>query len=607
MINWALFHFVRPHWLWALLLVVAVIWVSIKRPVMNSVWRDAVDSHLLPYLLLGQQSKRRYVPVVLLVCALLITVIALAGPTWSRLPQSVYQADVTRMIVLDMSRSMDAADIKPSRLERAKFKALDLLAKIKEGQVGLVVFAAEPYVVSPLTEDSATIAAMIPTLETVLMPAQGSALDRALQKVNTLFTQTAISHGDVVIITDGLNGSSAIQAAAQLKSKGHMVSVIGVGTKEGAPIPQKSGGFVKNSAGGIVVPSLDIAELQSLASAGGGVFKLMSIDDSDLNDFLAISNVDGILQSESSTSQAADIWQDQGAWLVFLLLPLALLVFRREALVLVIAVMILPVAKPAYAFQWDELWLNENQRAEKIMQQGNYKQAYEQFTRPDWKGAASYRTGEYQQSIEQFSQGKTVSDTYNLGNALARTGKLEEAIKAYDHVLQTDVDHEDAKANKSLVESLLEQQQEQQQQQDQSGEKDKNSEQQSGNGEDSETNQQASSGQSEEDEKDGSGQEDSDKSGENKQLDNQDKAAGDEKDQQKQAQKNDAASEEAKMSSKENNEADDKSREKIQATQQWLSRIKDDPGGLLRQKFIREHQRRRAQGITQDASAGDQW
>ena len=135
MINWGMFHFIRPMWLWALLLIPILIWLFAKRHSINSSWRHSVDLHLLTHLLVGNESRRRFLPVVALSVGLVVAVISMAGPSWSKLSQPVYQADITRMIVLDLSRSMDVPDVKPSRLTRAKFKVLDLLNKVKEGQV----------------------------------------------------------------------------------------------------------------------------------------------------------------------------------------------------------------------------------------------------------------------------------------------------------------------------------------------------------------------------------------------------------------------------------------------------------------------------------------
>lgn len=615
MIDWAQFHFIRPYWLWALLVVVAILWIGIRQPVMNSAWRDAIDSHLLPYLLLGRQSRQRYVPVVLLATAVTIVVVSLAGPAWSRLPQAVYQTDMTRMVLLDLSRSMDAADIKPSRLERARFKTLDLLDKITEGQVGLIVFAHEPYVVSPLTEDSATVAAMVPALETQLMPKQGSRLQAALEKAGELFTQSAVSQGDIIVITDGLNDSSAIDTASELRRKGHTVSVLGVGTRQGAPIPGPGGGFVKNASGEIVISALNTTILRDLVSAGGGVFTTLAVGDEDIERILSLAQVRRKQNAQSDVSQTTEIWQDQGVWLVFILLPLALLAFRREALLLLVFIAAIPVSEPSYALDWDDLWLNDNQQAARVMQQGDFKQAMEKFSQPDWKGAASYRAGEYETAAREFSGSEDMRNQYNLGNALARAGKLQEALSVYEQVLKQDAGHEDAKFNKSLVERLMQQNKQEQKPsspQSQEGDQDRKgdkSSQSSQNNQDSGNDQKSDAGQ-QKNQQQAQQQQDSDNSEQG------DEKQGARQNDPKQSSRPDPANEardtqelnkQKQAKARQRMDQENGSTEKQQATEQWLSRIKDDPGGLLRQKFIRQHQRRRERGESFDASEGERW
>ncbi len=620
-------------WLWALLVIPVLIWLFTKRHSINSSWRSAVDLHLLTHLLVGNEGRRRFLPSVTLSIALVIAVIALAGPTWSKLPQSVYQAEVTRMIVLDLSRSMDVPDVKPSRLARAKFKVLDLLNTIKEGQVGLIVYADEPYIVSPLTEDAATIAAMVPTLITQLMPAQGSRLGLALLKVDQLFQQTGVKKGDIIVVTDGLTNvrgkNGAVEVAAALKNNGHRVSVLGIGTREGAPIPLLSGGLYKDKTGGIVIPKYDANRLRELAQSGGGIYTELSLDDTDIEKFLSLSDATRFLDSKKN-QQTTDIWLDQGFWLLFILLPFALLVFRRGVLLLLCFVMLLPISKPSYAFEWRDLWLRKDQQAEKTMQENKYQEAAALFKNPNWKGAAQYRAHNYEEAIEQYSKNDTPEANYNLGNAMAKAGKIDGAIKAYNRVLDVNAEHEDALFNKSLLEKIQQDnQQHDQKNQQQSNQEDQSKKQQDQASSDSskdQPNENKKNSQSSEnkDSQGGDGENKNSNSGENgKAEENQRTGSTDsEKELDKEALQEalQEATEQTGQDKKNKSELNEKSNikgkmtaeeqrnlnEKSQEIEQWLSKIKDDPGGLLRQKFIMEYKRRRAQ-TPQGSSSGEKW
>ncbi|MCB1776756.1 MAG: VWA domain-containing protein [Candidatus Competibacteraceae bacterium] len=157
------FHWLRPAWLWALLPLALMVWQLLRQSSGASAWEKQCDPHLLARLLVRRTPHHR-LPLLLLTVSWVLTVIALAGPVWQKLPQPVFQTQAARVMVLDLSPSMNASDLRPSRIDRARFKMLDLLARFREGQTGLVVFAEEPFVVAPLTDDTKTIAALLPAL-----------------------------------------------------------------------------------------------------------------------------------------------------------------------------------------------------------------------------------------------------------------------------------------------------------------------------------------------------------------------------------------------------------------------------------------------------------
>ncbi|MCP4126391.1 MAG: VWA domain-containing protein, partial [Gammaproteobacteria bacterium] len=258
----------RPHWLLALLPLIWVLWRKWQNQGESQSWRTVCDHRLLPYLLVGEAGRSNRRPLLVAAIAGLLSIIALSGPVWKKLPQPVMREHSALVVALDLSRSMDAADLRPSRLERARLKLLDLLQMRREGQTALLVYAAQPFVVTPLTDDAGTIAAQISALSTSMMPSQGSRTDRVLVKAEQLLKNAGIRHGDILLITDGIDKKQGAQAFQQLASAGHRISILGVGTREGAPIPKPDGGFFKNSAGDIVVVKLKEMELQQLARQG---------------------------------------------------------------------------------------------------------------------------------------------------------------------------------------------------------------------------------------------------------------------------------------------------------------------------------------------------
>lgn len=602
MIDWNLLHFIRPVCLLAFIPLLLGFIFLLRAAKDDSPWARICDPHLLKHLLVQTKTRTRLIGHWLYLALGIVLILALAGPTWEQSQQPVYQSAEAKVFVLDLSLSMKAEDIKPTRLARAKLKLLDMLALSKEGQAALIVFASAPFVVSPLTEDAGTIAAMIPTLDTNLMPAQGSRSERALEKAGDLLLQSNIPQGSIYLITDGVNEATLL-AAEVLAQKGHRVSVLAVGTASGAPIPYVGGGFVNDANGGIVIPKTDLQMLSRLAEKGNGYFAAITADDQDVNYLLAGEEVDDVQEKTAGENRNVSLWQEKGPWLLLIALPLFALAFRRGWLVCVSLVLVMPMVKPAYALEWDDLWVTKNQQAQQLYQQGENKEAANLFEDSHWKAAAFYKSEDYQRALELYSAMDTIEGHYNKGNTLAKLGKISQAISEYEKVLAQDSAHEDAKYNMELLLKQEEQEQEKNQDQDQnqeSKEKGQESEQQqsgddkqsSGDEEQSETSENSSEekGKSAEDKESDSAQ----KNSQAKDAQNKSQNSAKENAEKKNDAKSESPEQQATQQRVEQQQLSNKQyEERQQALEQWLRRIPDDPGGLLREKFQRQFQRGR--------------
>jgi len=456
-------HLLRPLWLLALLPLAGVLWRLARRGTGATAWQGLVDPHLLPHLLVGAPGRAPRTPLWLLGLGGLLGVIALAGPVWERLPLPVYQAQARRVILLDLSPTMNATDLPPSRLAHARFEVLDLLRRAREGQTALLAYGAEPFLVSPLTADAATIAAQVPNLDSGLLPVQGERReDLALAQAGALLQQVGSPDGEVILVTDGLDHPAAAQEAARrLYAQGYRVSVLGVGSDKGAPVPQADGGFLKDASGAIRMPRLQRDALRTLAGVGGGRYVTASADDRDMDVLIPPGGVQRLQQAEHQ-ERRADQWREQGPGLLLALLPLAALGFRRGWLGPLLLLLCLVPSPPAQAFEWGDLWQRPDQQAARQLAAGRPKEAAEHFQRPDWRAAAHYQAGDYAQALEALGQNSGEQVEYNRGNTLARLGRLEEARAAYDRALAAHPQDADARANRDLVQRLLEQQKQQQ-------------------------------------------------------------------------------------------------------------------------------------------------
>jgi len=577
------FHWIRPAWLLAIPVVVAVAVLLARRQLGAGHWRDIIDPALMPYVLSrtpGRGSDYRWW---LLGLAGIVASAALAGPAWQRIEQPVFRSDQAMVVALDLSRSMDAQDIAPSRLARAKLKILGMLDRRQGGQTALLVYTANAYTVTPLTDDADTIGALVNSLSTDIMPSRGSYPEVGIRKGQALLEQAGVGYGEVLLIADGGSSPAAEKAARDLKAAGFSLSVLGVGTREGAPIPRQSGGFVTDNRGSIAVARLEERGLRDLAVAGGGRFAVLTSDDSDLEHLL--SGEIRAATAASDDSMASDQWREEGPWLVLLLLPLAALAFRK-GWVLVLVVFVMPYPQPAQASLWDDLWLNKNQQAQRALEEGKPADAAALFEDTEWRGVARYQSGDFAGSAEEFAELGDTRNLYNLGNAMAQQGEFDSAIDVYEQVLEMEPDNEDARYNLDLVRNVKEQQEQDQQTQ---GDDQQSTENPGGEGEqsesDSQQNQEGSEGSSESQQQANDG----DPSQREDEMTEEDlKALQEELERAAEEAEN---SEQPEQLSEAELAALRQQQEQQQAMEQWLRRIPDDPGGLLRRKFRYQYQR----------------
>lgn len=616
------FHFLRPQWFYALLPMAILLWLMWKRRLPSRSWQGVVAPRLLPHLLVGQSVGRRPWSMFALALGGLLAVTALAGPAWKKLEVPVFRQPSALVVLLDLSRSMDAGDIKPSRLQRAQMKLRDILNQQKEGETALVVYAAMPFVVSPLTSDAKTIASQVGSLSTDLMPAQGSRPDRAILMALQLLQQSGASHGGVLLISDGIDGDVSDEsndAIKALRDAGHRLSVLGVGTPEGAPIPSTNGGFLKDSRGAIVLPRLDDVALQALAVRGNGAYRRIGADDGDIRAVLApFADRRAQLQSKQAEGMNSDQWRDEGPWLLLPLLLLGALAFRR-GYVPVLLLLALPLPRPAHAMDWNSLWQNADQRGQQAMRADNAQQAAGLFKNPEWRAAANYRAGNYQAAADDLKEIGSAEAQYNRGNALAKQGQLEEAVSAYAEALKRDPQHADAKFNRDLVEEMLKQQQQDQQQGDGKDPKNKpgdnhKSGDKTGQDQSDQSNANQKSGQQDGKQADAQQKDSQASEGgqDSKQGDKpeQEKSAGDDAARQQADDKERSPQEQGAAAKQDKGEGSDKpdaaaegqqdTREMRQADKQWLQRIPDDPGGLWRRKFLYQYKQQQQSSKSED-------
>ena len=422
-------HLLRPHFLWALLVLplLAVWWR--QRRLREGVWQSLVDPHLLPHLLEKKSDRRSRVGFGLAMLAYALTVLALAGPSWRQGEQPLWQTRTPLVVALDLSGAAMASDLPPSRLAQARAKIATLLRERQGGQVALVAYAGDAFTVAPLTDDAGNVALFLDALAPEVMPVDGQRGDRAIAWSSQLLRQAGFASGQILLMTDHADDAARV-AAGEAARAGYRVSAIGLGSGEGASY--------RRMDGSIDTARLDDTSLRALTGSGGGRYSALTPDDADIR---ALGVLDSSIDDADAGSSAdggskGRVWRDEGYWLLPPLMLLALFAFRRRgAAVLVVLCFMLPW-QPARAVEW---WQRDDQAAHSRLE----------------RGAKAYRQGDYAGAAQTYQSVDSADAHYNRGNALAKAGEYPQAVDAYDEALKRQPGMADAIANKRAVEAAM--------------------------------------------------------------------------------------------------------------------------------------------------------
>ena len=296
-------HWIRPYWLWTILPLILLAIGLARQQSSTLSWASIAEAHLIEPLLIKRGRSARGLKIVTLMLGLLAMIIALAGPSWTQNPIPTYKHRQARMILLDLSPAMLAQDKSPDRLSRAKFKIHDLLAQKDVGQFGLMVYTAEPFVLSPLTDDAQTIDALLDVLNPDIMPISGHRLELALDETGQMFNELGLSQGEILVLTANIPSIQAVDSARKLANHGLHVSVI--------PIIQDPKAWPL---------------FNPLAQAGLGDMIPLRDDNKDIRRWLA--RKDNRPDFQRNLDNDIPLWRDEGRWFLALGLVLMLPLFR---------------------------------------------------------------------------------------------------------------------------------------------------------------------------------------------------------------------------------------------------------------------------------------
>ena len=623
------FHFLRPAWLLAIPIVCVLWWLLLRTHKQATAWQQWVAPHLLPALMAGRVSKASKSLMAGLLALWCVVCLVLAGPVWHKLPSPVVEEQNALVICWDLSPSMLAQDITPSRLERSRLKIIDLLNARQGGQSALIAYAGEAYTVTPLTDDIRTITNLLPALGPTSLPSVGSNPEMAFEMANDLLKQAGVARGQIVLLTDEITLDAQRNLEPLVQSSPHKLTLWGIGTTDGAPIPLPQGGFAKDASGAIAVAKLNEDSLQRFAGANNSYYVPVVNNNTDVDTLLQLLERKPS-QDEGQSEQTFDQWAEYGHWLLIAMLPFVALGFRRGWLMVwfLVPLSITPPTADASPFK------RADQKGYEAFQNGEYEQAAEHFERPDWQGAALYEQGKYAEAAAAFKAQGGAEGLFNAGNAELLAGNVDGAIEQFKQSLEVNPDNENAKKNLALAEALKEQQEQQQDQQNQNSQDNQNGESQDQNQQDQNSSEQNNQQNSESQSEQQSGEQtqnaqNSSNSGDSEQADakvgssdgNASSAAAMQAEQsggsassealagqQSSGSASSTGDQQALMAAEQSGERE--MTEEEQRLEAALRKVPDDPSGLLRAKFNYEYRKRQQElrrGFNETEQAEQRW
>jgi Ca-activated chloride channel family protein len=494
----AVMNFGAPNWFWALLVIPIALLLFVRAERRSAArLREFVSERLLPNLARTVDRRRRKLRFALTLLGMALAITALAKPRYGYIYEDVKRKGLDLIFAVDTSRSMLSNDIPPSRLQRVKLAAQDLLNELQGDRVGLIAFAGRAFLQAPLTIDYAAAVEAINDLDTSTIPEGGTNISAAIDLAVQTYGKSAIGNRALIIFTDGeeLSGD-ALKTAKTAADAGVRLFTVGVGTPEGSLIPLSGDGggtaFVKDPSGQVVKSKLDEKRLKEIAETTGGFYihledgprtmkklfeeGLAKMQTGDIDERMSrrpIERYQWPLGAALFFFTASFLFRERKRERVRVPVPVA----SKRALAAAAAVVLVSAGVALGAAPGLDAYRNNN-----------YTEAYQQFERtlkenPNTHaadkiefdaGTAAYKLGNYNQALEWFSRSLLSKDKslqekshYNIGRTLEERADLAEsnekalgdlgnAQSHYEEALKLDPNDERAKANLEEVKKKIE-------------------------------------------------------------------------------------------------------------------------------------------------------
>ncbi|BCN92277.1 hypothetical protein THMIRHAM_00620 [Thiomicrorhabdus immobilis] len=477
-------HFLRPWWFLALLPIAWIILRAWQANRKQGAWHKVIDPKFRS-LLLGENSstepsfneKMGYIG---LSIAWIFAILALSGPWIKSIEVPAQKNQQGVVIVLDLSLSMLADDLSPNRISRVKYKITDLLKQHPEYATGMVAYAGSAHTISPISEDNKTLLGLLPSLNPVMMPNYGAKPILGFEQASKLFKGANITQGHILWITDDIEEDEITQVSDWVKSHSYSMTVMTVGTDTGGVVQIPNYGLLKDNENKLIMPKLPIQRFEKLSQETNIKWVRLIPGEQDVQALLPPKLASTEDSADDQHKKEVKHPLDIGAYFLFIIIPLVAFIFRRGTLLSLTLIVVTPASlftpQPSYAKEWlselpalSSMFKSPDQQGYDAWEEKKYEAASALFENAQWRASALYRQGKYAEAAKLFALDKSPVGHYNQGNALALSGNLQEAAKAYEKALQLDPDFKEAQSNLAVVNNLLNQQSPQNNGQNQQG------------------------------------------------------------------------------------------------------------------------------------------
>ncbi|MCM1323144.1 MAG: VWA domain-containing protein [Acetobacter sp.] len=416
------FHFLRPWLLLFLFLPLGLYLKKTKFSTSVSSWEDICDANLLKFLLVNEGETKKLSAKKFIYIGLIFTTLAAAGPCWKKDTAPTFVVENPYMFVMSLAQDMRLKDVAPSRLDRAKFVLSDITDELSNGQFGLEVYSNEPYIITPLTDDTKLIKSLLPQVTPDIVPDQGDRLDRAIDLAIERFKTAGYSNGNIILFASDVGQRYDLALEKVKTAVAHNYHIYVVDTS-----------YSGNE------------KLQFLAETGNGVY--MNVQETSPQKILQqINNVN--LEKMTISDNLRSDYVDYGYYLIFIPILCVLMFFRRGLLVLLLCCF----ASQAYA----GFWQNNTQEGFLFFKKGQYDEALQKFDDPSWRGITFYKQNKLEDSLKEFSKLSDIEALYNKGVVQTKLCQYDDALKTFEEVLKQNVQHQDALHNKQILVDLFE-------------------------------------------------------------------------------------------------------------------------------------------------------